>query len=86
MPKEPQSNIAKPLKSIVERIEKLEEEKSGIGDDIKDIYLEAKGNCFDRATIKEAIRLRKLDADEREHREFLRDQYLRALNLIRDLV
>jgi uncharacterized protein (UPF0335 family) len=81
----PQSNITKILKPIVERIEKLAEEKQAISDDISDIYKEAKGNGLDVKTIREMIKVRKKKADERAEAEFLRDQYLRALGLIEDL-
>ena len=52
------------LKSFVERIEKLEEEKKAISDDIKDVYGEAKGNGFDVKALRTIIRMRKQDADE----------------------
>ena len=69
------------LKAIVERIERLEEEKKTIADDIRDVYAEAKGNGFNTRTIREIIRLRKLDADERAERETILDLYLQALGM-----
>ncbi len=76
------NNLAKPLRSVVERIEKLAEEKAGIASDINDIYKEAKGNGLDVKSIREAVRLRKMNADERAEREYYRDLYLTALGLI----
>ncbi len=67
------------LRSFVERIERLEEEKKTIGDDIKDVYAEAKGNGFTVSALRETIRLRKMDADERSEREALVDLYMGAL-------
>jgi uncharacterized protein (UPF0335 family) len=70
------------LKSIVERIERMESEKSDIAADIKEIYAEAKGNGFDTKTIRKVIRLRKQDKAEREEQEALLDTYLAALGMI----
>ena len=72
------------LKSIVERIEALEREKASIADDIKDVYAEAKSNGFSVPTIKQVIRLRKIDAADREEAETLLDLYLNALGMLRD--
>lgn len=69
------------LKAIIERIERLEEEKYGITQDIKDIYAEAKGGGFDTATLRKVISLRKKDTHEREEAEFLLETYLRALGM-----
>lgn len=69
------------LTSIVERIEKLEEEKAGIASDIKDVYAEAKGNGYDVKTLRKVVSLRKQDAAEREEAEHLLDVYKRALGL-----
>jgi uncharacterized protein (UPF0335 family) len=69
------------LKSFAERIEKLEEEKSSIGDDIKDVYSEAKSVGYDVRTLREMVRLRKLDKAERDEREALRDTYAHALGV-----
>ncbi|MFO1185334.1 MAG: DUF2312 domain-containing protein [Bauldia sp.] len=69
------------LKSIVERIERLEEEKKALSDDIRDVYAEAKGNGFDTKTLRQVIRLRKQDSAERVEQEALLDLYLNALGM-----
>lgn len=73
------------LKTIVERIERLEEEKSGIASDIKDIFAEAKGNGYDVKTLRKVISLRKQDAAQRDEEEHLLDTYKRALGMAPDL-
>jgi uncharacterized protein (UPF0335 family) len=70
------------LKSIIARVEKLEEEKSGISADIRDVFAEAKGNGFDVKAIRTIIKMRKMDAQEREEQETLLDTYLHALGMI----
>jgi uncharacterized protein (UPF0335 family) len=70
------------LKAIIERIERLEEEKSAISDDIKDIYAEAKGNGYDVKALRTIVRMRKQDANEREEAEAVLDTYLHALGMI----
>ena len=72
------------LKSIIERIERLEEEKAAVASDIKDIFAEAKGNGYDVKTLKKVIAERKLDAAERDEREYLLETYKRALGMIAD--
>lgn len=72
------------LRSIVERIEKLEEEKSAIASDIKDVFAEAKGNGYDVKTLRTVVRLRKQDAADREEAEHLLDTYKRALGMAPD--
>ena len=67
------------LKSIVERIERLEEEKRTIADDIKEVYAEAKGNGYDVKVLRMVIRIRKRDANERAEEEALLDLYLQAV-------
>ena len=69
------------LKSIVERIENLNEERKTIAADIKEVYAEAKGNGFDVKIIRKVIALRKKDADERQEEEALLDVYLAALGM-----
>jgi uncharacterized protein (UPF0335 family) len=69
------------LRSIVERIERLEEEKQALADDIKEVYAEAKGNGFDTKTLRTVIRLRKQDSAERQEQEALLDLYLSALGM-----
>ena len=70
------------LKSIVERIERLEEEKKTIAGDIKEVYAEAKANGFDTKILRKVISLRKKDAAEREEEESVLDVYLAALGMI----
>lgn len=69
------------LRSIVERIERLEEEKSTIADDIRDVYAEAKANGYDAKILRQVIRLRKQDSAERLEQEAIRDLYLHALGM-----
>ena len=69
------------LKSVIERIERLEEEKQAIADDIKEVYAEAKGNGFDTKIIRTVIRIRKQDTAERQEQEALLDVYLAALGM-----
>ena len=70
------------LKAIVERIERLEEEKQALTGDIRDVYAEAKANGFDTKTLRTVIRLRKQDTHERQEQEALLDLYLNALGMI----
>ena len=69
------------LRSFVERIERLEEEKKGLADDIRDVYAEAKGNGFDTKVLRQVIRLRKKDAAERQEEEAILDLYMHALGM-----
>jgi uncharacterized protein (UPF0335 family) len=69
------------LKSIIERIEKLEEEKAAIAGDIKEVYAEAKANGYDTKTLRQIVRLRKQDSAERQEAEALLDLYLHALGM-----
>ena len=70
------------LKAIIERIERLEEEKKTISDDIKDVYGEAKGNGFDVKALRTIIRMRKQDADERQEQETILETYMQALGML----
>ncbi len=70
------------LKSVVERIERLEEEKKAISDDIRDVYAEAKGNGFDTKALRAVVRLRKQDKQEREEQDAILQVYLAALGMI----
>ena len=70
------------LKSFVERIEKLEEERKAIGGDIRDIYSEAKGVGYDVKTMRKIISIRKVDAAERDEQEQLLDVYKHALGMV----
>ncbi len=69
------------LLTIVERIERLEEEKKTIAGDIKEVYAEAKGNGFDIKILRKVISLRKKDANERQEEESMIDVYLAALGM-----
>ncbi len=69
------------LTAFVERIERLEEEKRGIADDIKEVYAEAKGNGFDVKVLRRVISLRKQDASERAEQEAILDLYMQALGM-----
>lgn len=72
------------LRSIVERIERLEEEKKAIADDIRDVYGEAKSNGFDTKVLRQVVGLRKKDLSEREEQDAIRDLYLSALGMLPD--
>lgn len=67
------------LRQFIERIERLEEEKKAIADDVKDVYAEAKANGFDPKIMRQVVRVRKLDRNERQEQEALLDTYLHAL-------
>jgi uncharacterized protein (UPF0335 family) len=73
-------NAAKDLTSIVERIERLEDEKKQIASDISDIYKETKGRGYDAAALKEIVKIRREDPSKREARETMVDVYMRAIN------
>ncbi|MEO4000777.1 DUF2312 domain-containing protein [Mesorhizobium sp. CAU 1732] len=69
------------LRAFIERIERLEEEKQTIADDIKEVFAEAKGTGFDTKAIRTIIRLRKKDQAEREEEEAILDLYMAALGM-----
>jgi uncharacterized protein (UPF0335 family) len=69
------------LKSFVERIERLEEEKAALAADIKDVFAEAKGTGFDTKIMRQIIRLRKMDRADMQEQETLLDLYKRALGM-----
>ncbi|MBY0354519.1 MAG: DUF2312 domain-containing protein [Rickettsiales bacterium] len=69
------------LRSYIERIERLEEEKAGIAADIRDVFAEAKGNGFDTKTMRQVLKLRKMEAAERDELEHMLDLYLVALGM-----
>lgn len=74
------NSIAKDqLKTIIERVERLEEDKAAIGSDIKDVYAEAKGNGYDVKALRAIVRYRKEDAQDRAEREAIFETYLNAL-------
>lgn len=70
---------AERLRSIIERIERLEEEKAAIMGDVKEVYAEAKGEGYDTKTLRQVVRLRKMDRAQRQEQEALLDLYLSAL-------
>jgi uncharacterized protein (UPF0335 family) len=69
------------LKAFVERVERLEEEKKAITDDIRDVYGEAKANGFDAKALRTIVRLRKQDADERREQASILETYMHALGM-----
>ena len=69
------------LRAFVERIERLEEEKKALADDIKDVYAEAKGNGFDAKVIRKVVSIRKQDRDKLREEEEILDLYLAALGM-----
>ena len=69
------------LRSLIERIERLEEEKKNIASDINDIYAEAKSAGFDTKIMKTIIKLRKMDAADRDEQDFLLETYKKALDI-----
>ena len=70
------------LKSFVERIERLEEERKALSNDIKEVYAEAKGTGFDVKIMRQVIRLRRMDKDDLDEQETLLDVYRRALGML----
>ena len=73
------------LRSIIERVERLEEEKANIAADIREVFAEAKGNGYDPKTLRLVMKIRKLESSEREEAEYLLDTYLRALGMAPEL-
>ncbi len=69
------------LRTFVERIERLEEEKSALAADIREVYSEAKGTGYDVKTIRRIISLRKLDQSDRQEQEAMLELYMRALDM-----
>ena len=69
------------LRSFIERIERLEEEKAALGADIKEVYSEAKGEGFDTKIMRQVVRIRKLDRAERQEQEAVLGIYLDALGM-----
>jgi len=72
---------AEQLRLLIERIERLEEEKKGIADDIKDVYAEAKATGFDVKTMRSIVRLRKMEKHHRDEAEMLLETYKQALGI-----
>jgi uncharacterized protein (UPF0335 family) len=71
------------LKSLIERVERLEEEKAALSADIREVYSEAKGQGFDTKIMRQVVRLRKLDRAEFQEREAILDLYMSALGMRR---
>ena len=69
------------LRLFIERVERLEEEKKGIADDIKDVYAEAKANGYDTKTMRAIVRLRKMETHQRQEADALLETYRQALGL-----
>lgn len=69
------------LRSFVERVERLEEEKAALAADIREVYSEAKGSGFDVKVLRQVVRLRKMDQSDRREQEELLDIYKRVLDL-----
>ena len=72
---------AERLRSFVKRIEKLEEDKASIAEDLREVYSEAKGTGFDAPTIRRVVRMRKLDLDKRREQDELLELYKSALGM-----
>jgi uncharacterized protein (UPF0335 family) len=72
---------AEQLRLFIERIERLEEEKKGIADDVKDVYAEAKANGYDTKTMRAIVRLRKMEKHARDEMDALLDTYRTALGI-----
>ena len=72
------------LRSIIERVEKLEEEKKAISDDIRDVFGEAKVNGFDVKALRTIIRLRKMETTEREEQDAILETYMLALGMLKN--
>lgn len=76
------ANFAKDqLRSLVERVERLEEEKTALAGDIREVYAEAKGHGFDTKIMRKVVALRKMDNGEREEQDTLLDLYMSALGM-----
>ena len=76
-----ESVAADQLKSFIERIERLEEEKAALAGDIKEVFLEAKGNGFDTKAMRKILSLRKKDHAERQEEEAILELYMQALGM-----
>jgi uncharacterized protein (UPF0335 family) len=80
---EPAHRFAKDqLKAVIERIERLEEEKKAISDDVRDVYAEAKANGFDVKALRSIVKLRKQDIDERKEHDAILETYMHALGML----
>ncbi len=70
------------LRSLIERVERLEEERRALTADIREVYAEAKGSGFDVKTMRQVVRLRRIDKDDLDEQETLLDLYKRALGML----
>lgn len=78
---EPEPEVGERLRLLIERVERLEEEKKGTTDDIKDVYAEAKAVGFDPKIMRAIVRLRKLNADDRKEQEAILATYMESLGM-----
>lgn len=76
---------AEHLRSYIERIERLEEEKAALATDIREVFAEAKANGYDVKTMRQVLKLRKMEPADRDEQEYLLDTYCRALGLLPDV-
>ena len=82
---QPATRFAKDqLKAIIERVERLEQEKKAISDDIRDVFAEAKVNGFDVKALRTIVKMRKMEASEREEQEAILETYLHALGMLKN--
>lgn len=77
-------NVNQIIRSYIERVERLEEDRRAILEDIREVYAEAKGNGFDTKTMREVVKLRRLSAADRAERQALLDMYMQALGMLAD--
>lgn len=70
------------IKAFIERIERLEEEKAGVAEDIKDVFAELKGRGFDAKAIRQILKIRKQDHSERQEQEAILELYMQALGMV----
>lgn len=70
------------LRAFIERIERLEEEKATLMEDIREVYAEAKGTGFDPKIMRQVVRIRKMEPDQRQEQEYVLDTYLSALGML----
>ena len=73
------------LRSFIERVERLEEEKRTLAEDIKEVFAEAKGTGFDTKIMRQIIKIRRMDKDDLDEQETLLDIYMRALGMLPDI-
>lgn len=73
------------LRSYIERVERLEEEKAALATDVREVFAEAKGNGFDPKAMRQIIKIRKMDANERDEAEYMLALYQKALGMLPDL-